>query len=55
MADLVRIRRTPEVFARWRGGDDLDTAVDEELAEPGVTSYVVEVDSWICWSRSSPV
>lgn len=45
VADLVRIRRTPEVFARWRGGEDMAAAVEEDLAEPDVTSYAVEVEN----------
>lgn len=32
---LVAIRRTPEVYERWRGGEDLAAAVAEDLAEPG--------------------
>ena len=52
--DLVRIRRTPEVYARWRGGEDLLAAVEEDFAEVGVTRYVILVDDrvvgWIQWS-----
>jgi aminoglycoside 6'-N-acetyltransferase len=51
---LVRIRRTPEVFRWWRGGDDLEKAVAEDLEEPGATPYVIERDGevvgWIQWS-----
>lgn len=51
---LVPIRQTAEVFARWRGGDDLVAAVKEDLAEPNSTGYVIELDSrvvgWIQWS-----
>jgi aminoglycoside 6'-N-acetyltransferase len=51
---LVPIRQTAEVFARWRGGDDLVAAVKEDLAEPDSTGYVIELDSrvvgWIQWS-----
>jgi aminoglycoside 6'-N-acetyltransferase len=50
---LARIRATPEVFAHWRGGDDLAAAVEEDLAEPGMTAYTIEVDGavvgWIQW------
>lgn len=52
---LADIRRTPEVFARWRGGDDMVKAVEEDFAEvdDGVVPYVVEVDDevvgWIQW------
>ena len=42
MAALVRIRRTPEVFAWWRGGDDLETAVEGDFNESGSTPYVIE-------------
>jgi aminoglycoside 6'-N-acetyltransferase len=52
--DLVRIRRTPEVYARWRGGDDLRAAVEEDFAEPGNHAYAIEVDGrvvgWIQWA-----
>lgn len=50
---LARIRRTPEVHQRWRGGDDMASAVEEDLAEPGVTAYAIElgghVVGWIQW------
>lgn len=50
---LARIRRTPEVFAYWRGGDDLDAAVATDLGEDGATAYVIELDTsvigWIQW------
>jgi aminoglycoside 6'-N-acetyltransferase len=52
--DLVAIRRTPEVFAHWRGGDDLVAAVEEDFAEDGSTGYVIELDErvvgWIQWA-----
>jgi aminoglycoside 6'-N-acetyltransferase len=51
--ELVRIRRTPEVYTRWRGGDDLRAAVEEDFAEPGIHPYAIEVDGrvvgWIQW------
>jgi aminoglycoside 6'-N-acetyltransferase len=54
LAALVAIRQTPEVFTRWRGGDDLAAAVEEDLAEAGSTPYVIEFDDrvigWIQWS-----
>jgi aminoglycoside 6'-N-acetyltransferase len=50
---LARIRATPEVYARWRGGDDLVTAVEEDFAEPDMTAYAIELDGvvigWIQW------
>lgn len=53
IAELVRIRSTPEVFARWRGGDDLTAAVEEDFAEKDVERYVVELAGrlvgWIQW------
>ncbi|HEX8803518.1 MAG TPA: GNAT family protein [Acidimicrobiales bacterium] len=51
---LARIRATPEVHDRWRGGDDMVKAVEEDLAEPGATAYAIEADGrvvgWIQWS-----
>ncbi|HYT40421.1 MAG TPA: GNAT family protein [Acidimicrobiia bacterium] len=53
IAELARIRRTPEVYAHWRGGDDLVAAVHEDFAEPDSTGYVIELDGrlvgWIQW------
>lgn len=50
---LAEIRRTPEVYARWRGGDDMVAAVEEDFAEPGVTGYAIELEGrivgWIQW------
>ncbi len=51
--ELVKIRQTPEVYAHWRGGDDLVAAVEEDFNEPGVTAYVIEFEDrvvgWIQW------
>lgn len=51
--DLVRIRESPQVYERWRGGEDLVAAVEEDLDEPGVTGYVIELEDrvvgWIQW------
>ncbi len=51
---LLPIRRAPEVYARWRGGTDLRAAIEEDLAEPGSTAYIIELGSrvvgWIQWS-----
>ncbi|MET9398403.1 GNAT family protein [Kitasatospora sp. NPDC002965] len=41
---LVAVRRTPEVYARWRGGDDLTDAVTTDLAEPGTETLVIEAE-----------
>jgi aminoglycoside 6'-N-acetyltransferase len=50
---LAEIRRTPEVYARWRGGDDMVAAVEEDLAEPSMVPYVIELEDqvvgWIQW------
>ena len=51
--ELVKIRRTPQVYEHWRGGDDMVAAVEEDFAEPGSTAYVIELDDrvvgWIQW------
>jgi aminoglycoside 6'-N-acetyltransferase len=51
---LVAIRETPEVFEHWRGGTDLQAAVEEDFAEEGSTNYVIELDGrvvgWIQWA-----
>jgi aminoglycoside 6'-N-acetyltransferase len=51
--ELATIRATPEVYARWRGGTDLAHAVEQDLDEPGVTAYVIELGGrtvgWIQW------
>jgi aminoglycoside 6'-N-acetyltransferase len=53
IAALVRIRGTPEVYAHWRGGDDLRAAVEEDFAEDGSHPFVIElagqVVGWIQW------
>jgi aminoglycoside 6'-N-acetyltransferase len=52
---LAEIRRTPEVYERWRGSDDMLAAVEADLAKPGVTAYVIELDEqvvgWIQWEQ----
>jgi aminoglycoside 6'-N-acetyltransferase len=54
IGELARIRAPPEVYARWRGGDDLPAAVRSDIDEPGSTGYVIELDGrvagWIQWS-----
>jgi aminoglycoside 6'-N-acetyltransferase len=54
---LVEIRRRPEVYAWWRGGDDLVAAVKQDFAEPGMTAYVIELDGqvvgWIQWEHEA--
>jgi aminoglycoside 6'-N-acetyltransferase len=50
---LARIRRTPQVYRWWRGGDDLVRAVEEDLADEASTKYVIlhegVVVGWIQW------
>ncbi|WP_422664847.1 GNAT family N-acetyltransferase [Acrocarpospora corrugata] len=41
---LVAIRSTPDVYRRWRGGDDLAAAVAESLTDPDVEVFAVEYD-----------
>ncbi len=31
---IVKIRQTPEVYERWRGGNDMVAAVEEDFDEP---------------------
>lgn len=57
VAELAAIRRTPQVRARWRGGEDLEAAVTQDLADPETVPYVIElagrVVGWIQWSAES--
>ncbi|MDH6127011.1 GNAT family protein [Kitasatospora sp. GP82] len=39
---LAEIRATPEVLARWRGGEDLAGEVARDLADPGTSTLTVE-------------
>ncbi|MFC7220885.1 GNAT family N-acetyltransferase [Streptomyces polyrhachis] len=39
---LAAIRATPEVYARWRGGEDLAAAVAEDLDDPGARTFTIE-------------
>ena len=43
ISSLVAIRRTPEVWARWRG-EDLAAETREAIADQDLTYYVIEVD-----------
>jgi len=38
---LVEIRATPQVFHRWRGGDDLAGSVADDLADPDVQTLAI--------------
>jgi aminoglycoside 6'-N-acetyltransferase len=44
---LARIRSTPEVFRRWRGGDDMTAEVTGDLSEPDLQTYAIEVDDHV--------
>ncbi|CAL9418613.1 GNAT family N-acetyltransferase [Streptomyces sp. enrichment culture] len=39
---LAAIRATPEVRARWRGGDDLAADIAQDLEDPGTRCLTVE-------------
>ncbi|WSL80911.1 GNAT family N-acetyltransferase [Kitasatospora sp. NBC_01266] len=39
--ELAEIRRTPEVYRRWRGGPDLAAAIAEDFAEPDSHSLAI--------------
>ncbi|MGP3925530.1 GNAT family N-acetyltransferase [Streptomyces sp. 8N616] len=41
---LARIRTTPEVYERWRGGDDMTSEVAGDLRDPEVTTLAVEYE-----------
>ncbi|MGW2783648.1 GNAT family N-acetyltransferase [Streptomyces populi] len=41
---LAAIRATPEVRARWRGGDDLEADVEADLRDEGTRCLTVEHD-----------
>ncbi len=40
--ELVRIRATPQVYERWRGGDDLMASVIEDLGYEDEHMFVIE-------------
>ncbi|WP_137981032.1 GNAT family N-acetyltransferase [Streptomyces violaceusniger] len=54
---LAAIRATPEVYARWQGGEDLVAAVREDLADPGAERWTIEdegaVIGLIQWSAEA--
>lgn len=54
---LVEIRSTPEVYAHWRGGDDMVAAVEEDFAEVDVVRFVIELEGlvvgWIQWEEET--
>jgi aminoglycoside 6'-N-acetyltransferase len=50
---LATIRRTPQVYARWGGGNDLNAAVEHDLDDSDSVRYVIEYEDrlvgWIQW------
>lgn len=54
---LAEIRRRPEVYEHWRGGDDMIAAIHEDFAEVGVTKLVIELEGrvvgWIQWEEET--
>jgi len=54
---LAAIRATPEVRARWAGGDDVEAEIAEDLAETDLQLLAIEVDGrvvgMIQWSEES--
>lgn len=50
---LAEIRRHPDVYRHWRGGDDLVAAVEEDFAEKDTIKLAIELDGrvvgWIQW------
>ncbi len=54
---LATIRRTPEVYARWGGGNDLDAAVARDLDGSDSVPYVIEFEGrvvgWIQWQAEA--
>ena len=43
--ELARIRATEQVHRWWRGGDDMATAVADDLAQPDVDTFIIEHDN----------
>ncbi|MGP3984917.1 GNAT family N-acetyltransferase [Streptomyces sp. KR80] len=41
---LTRIRATPEVYRRWRGGADLASDVAADLADPSIQTFAIEYE-----------
>jgi len=42
--ELARIRATPEVHRRWRGGEDMTSAVADDLTQADVETFAIEHD-----------
>lgn len=53
IAALAAIRATAEVHRHWRGGADMEAAVQEDMDENDSTGYVIlydgQVAGWIQW------
>ena len=41
---LGAIRRTPQVYARWRGGDDIEGEIRDDLADDETALYAIEYE-----------
>ncbi len=52
IAALAAIRATPEVYGRWRGGDDLAKSVAEDLDDPETHVLAVEYGRTLTGRRS---
>jgi aminoglycoside 6'-N-acetyltransferase len=54
---LTAIRRTPEVFAWWRGGEDLEREVRDDLADEDAQTYVISYEGRVVgaiqWSQET--
>lgn len=54
VSELVRIRQTPQVYERWGGGDDMVAAVEQDLDDPELIGYVIDLEDrvvgWIQWT-----
>ncbi len=55
VAPLAAIRRHPELHHRWRGGEDKEAAVRDDMAEDESTGFVIELGGrpvgWIQYSE----
>jgi len=54
---LTAIRRTPEVFVWWRGGEDLEREVRDDLADEDAQTYVISYEGRVVgaiqWSQET--
>ena len=48
--ELAAIRRTPEVYARWRGGEDLEAETRDDLADGDSVVYAILLDGRVVGS-----